>query len=203
MRTGNSERHPPLRRTGFTLVEVSVAMTLMAVAGSTLLVGLATTTDTVEESVDVAAARGLAQQLMDEVLGMRYMEAGAGPYDTPLCPGSAEVAAGARRQFDDIDDYNGIRTSPPTDRWGIASGTDDGMQSTRPTALRAPTAFFSGWQQQVDVQYVNESNLSQTLSGSSTSNYRVIHVRITTTLAGGGTKKLAHLSRIVAYVPVN
>ena len=188
------------RRAGFTLVEVMVAMTIMAMAGTTLLVGLTATTVATQDAVDTAAAQGLAQQLLDEICGMRYCEAGASPLDTGLGPGAPEVSAGARREFDDIDDYHGVRTSPPTDRWGVALGSDDGKQSTRPSAFRAPTSFFTGWRQEVDVQYVSESNLSQSLS-SGASNYRVIRVRIVADLPTGGTKVLADLSRTVAYVP--
>jgi prepilin-type N-terminal cleavage/methylation domain-containing protein len=191
------------RRPGFTLVEVMTAMTIMAIAGTTLLIGLASSADSTQDALDRTIAAGLAQQLLDEVCGMRYMEGGGGAYDpSPLGPGAPEVSAGARRQFDDIDDYNGVQTTPPTDRWGITLGSDDGRGGTRSAAFQLAADYFSGWKQHVSVQYVAESNLSTPLT-SGTSSYRLITVRITTDLAGGGTLELARVSRVVAYVPGN
>jgi len=193
---------PHLRR-GFTLVEVMTAMTIMAIAGTTLLVGLASSATTTRDTVDRMIAAGLAQQLLDEVCGMRYMEGGGSAYDPqPLGPGSPEVAAGARRQFDDIDDYNGVQTTPPTDRWGITLGNDDGRGGTRPTAFQLPTGYFTGWKQYVSVQYVAESNLSAPIT-SGTSSFRLVIVRITSDLSTGGTVELARATRLVSYVPGN
>jgi prepilin-type N-terminal cleavage/methylation domain-containing protein len=190
-------------RRGFTLVEVMTAMTVMAIAGTTLLVGLASSFATTQDSLDRAVAAGLAQQLLDEICGMRYMEAGGSAYDPPpLGPGSPEVSAGARRQFDDIDDYNGVQTTPPTDRWGITLGSDDGRGGTRAAAFQLPSTFFTGWKQYASVQYVAESNLSAPLT-SGTSSYRLITVRITNDLPTGGTVELARVTRVVAYVPGN
>jgi prepilin-type N-terminal cleavage/methylation domain-containing protein len=198
--TGSSSA---VRRRGFTLVETMTAMTIMAVAGATLLVGLASSADSTQDAIDRTIADGLARQLLDECSGMRYMEAGGGAYDPqPLGPGSPEVAAGARRQFDDIDDYNGVQTTPPTDRWGITLGTDDGRGGTRPAAFRLASDYFTGWKQHVEVEYVAESNLSTPLT-SGTSSYRLITVRIMKDLPGGGTVELARVSRVVAYVPAN
>jgi prepilin-type N-terminal cleavage/methylation domain-containing protein len=193
---------PHLRR-GFTLVEVMTAMTIMAIAGTTLLVGLASSATTTRDTIDRTIAAGLAQQLLDETCGMRYMEGGGSAYDPPpLGPGSPEVAAGARRQFDDIDDYHGVQTTPPTDRWGITLGNDDGRGGTRPAAFQLPTGYFTGWRQDVSVQYVAESNLSAPLT-SGTSSFRLITVRITSDLPTGGSVELARASRVVSYVPGN
>jgi prepilin-type N-terminal cleavage/methylation domain-containing protein len=196
-------RRPPSSRRAFTLVEVITAMTIMAIAGTTLLVSLASSTTSTNDALDRQVAAGLAQQLLDEISGMRYMEAGGSAYDPmPLGPGSTEAAAGARRQFDDIDDYNGVQTTPPTDRWGVTLGSDDGKGGIRPTAFQLPSTFFTGWKQNVSVQYVAESNLSAPLT-SGTSSFRLITVRITSDLTTGGTVELARATRVVAYVPAN
>jgi prepilin-type N-terminal cleavage/methylation domain-containing protein len=190
-------------RRGFTLVEVMTAMTIMAIAGTTLMVSLASSAATTTDALDRQVAAGLVQQLLDEICGMRYMEGGGGAYDSPpLGPGSPETAAGARREYDDIDDYNGVATSPPTDRWGITLGNDDGKGGTRPTAFQLPSGHFAGWKQHVSVQYVAENNLSTPLS-SGTSSFRLITVRITNDLPAGGAVELARATRLVAYVPGN
>lgn len=207
-----SNLHSPYRRRpqpsrrcarGFTLIEAMTAMVIMALAGSTLLIGMASNSATTRDALERAIARGLAQQLLDEVSGMMYMEPGGSAYDAmPLGPGSPEVAAGARRQFDDIDDYNNIRTTPPTDRWGVTLGNDDGRQGTRHANFQVPAGYFTGWKQWVDVQYVSESNFATPMT-SGTSSYRRIRVQITVDQADGTTRTLADLTRVVAYVPSN
>jgi prepilin-type N-terminal cleavage/methylation domain-containing protein len=189
-------------RRGFTLVESMTAMTILAIAGATLLAGLASTSATTRDALERAIALGMAEQLLDEISGMVYCESGASAYDNPMGPGSPEVAAGARKLFDDIDDYNGIRTTPPTDRWGITLGTDDGKQGTRHANFQAPSGFFTGWKQWVDIQYVAESNFTTPLT-SGTSNYRRIRVQILVEQTDGRTRTLADVSRVVAYVPGN
>lgn len=187
-------------RRAFTLIETMTAMAILAIAGSSLLMGMASTTDGSRQAVERAIALGMAQQLLDEICGMKYCEAPGGEYDTGLGPGSPEISAGARRQFDDIDDYKGVSTSVPTDRWGVALGADNGRQGTRFANFQAPPDFFTGWRQSVDVFYVSDSNQSTRLT-SGTSSYRKIEVRITAAQPDGGVRELAYVSRVVAYVP--
>lgn len=191
-----------LRRRAFTLIETMTAMSILALVGGTLMANMAATTNTSQDAVDRAVALGMAQQLLDEICGMKYAESLGGEYDTGLGPGSPEKSAGARRQFDDIDDYLGVSTSVPTDRWGIALGADNGRQGTRLAAFRAPATFFTGWRQQVDVFYVSDTNLSTKLTSGSSS-HRKIEVRITAAQADGSVRELAYVSRVVAYVPGN
>lgn len=189
-------------RRGFTLVEAMAAMTIMAIAGSTLLVGLASNSATTRSSLETAIAQGMAAQLLDEICGKRYCEAGASAYDNPFGAGSDEVAAGARKTFDDIDDFNGIRTSPATDRWGITLGNDDGRGGTRHANFQVPSGYFTGWKQSVDVQYVSETNFTTPLA-SGTSSYRRVRVQILVDQADGTTRTLADISRVVAYAPAS
>lgn len=187
-------------RRGFTLVEALAAMTVLALAGSTLLVGLASNAATTRDALERAIAQGMAAQLLDEICGTRYCEAGASAYDNPFGPGSDETAAGARKTFDDIDDFTGIRTSPATDRWGITLGNDDGRGGTRHANFRVPSGYFTGWKQVVDVVYVSETDFTTPLA-SGTSNYRRIRVQIQVDQADGSTRKLADVSRVVTYAP--
>ncbi len=193
-------RRPAARR-GFTLVEAMAAMTIMAIAGSALLMGTASNLSATRNAVESVIAQGMALQLLDEVSGKRYCESGASPTDSFLGPGSDETAAGARKIYDDIDDYNGVRTSPATDRFGITLGTDDGKGATRNTNFQVTAGYFNGWKQIVDVEYVSETDFTTPLSGSGTSNYRRIRVQITVDQADGTTRTLADISRVVSNVP--
>jgi len=189
-----------LNRRGFTLVESMVAMTILGIAGAALMIGTASNSLATRDALERTIALGMAQQLLDEILGMRYCETGVSPTDTSLTPNASETAAGARKQFDDIDDYNGVRTSPATDRYGITLGTDDGRGGTRNAPFQVPAGYFSGWKQCVDVQYVSETNFATPLT-SGTSNYRRIRVWITVDQADGRTLTLADISRVVSNVP--
>lgn len=189
-----------MNRRGFTLVESMLAMAILGIAGAALLIGTASNASTTRDALERTIALGMAQQLLDEILGMRYCEIGVSPTDSSLTPNASEVAGGARKLFDDIDDYNGVRTTPATDRYGKILGTDDGRGGTRYSAFQVPADYFVGWKQNVDVQYVSETNFAAPLS-SGVSNYRRIRVWITVDQADGRTRTLADLTRVVANVP--
>lgn len=176
------------------------AIVVLGIAGATLLAGLGSSAATTRDALERTIALGLAQQLLDEVSGMRYCESGGPWNDTFMGANSSELSAGARREFDDVDDYNGVRTTPPTDRWGVTIGTDNGRQGTRHANFQVSSGFFTGWKQWIDVQYVSESNFSTVLS-SGTSSYRRIRVQITVDQADGTTRTLADVSRVVSYAP--
>ena len=151
---------------------------------------------------DQTIALGMCQQLMDEVMGYPYMPAGGNPYATPLGATSSQRSGASRALFTAIGDFNGYRAMPPVDPWGIALGTDNGQGGTRATTLLAPNGRFVHWRQEVDVYYVNETSLTTALSGSGTSDYRAVEVRINyVDPTTGVTRTLAQLRRVVSYVP--
>lgn len=188
-------------RAAFTLVEVLISISIAALAGSVLLLGTASSLRTTTETLEQTIAEGMAQQLIDEVVGGRYMEFACSPYDVYLAPGGAEQVTGTRELFDDIDDYNGVRSLPPTDLWGIELGKDNGAAGERHPDFRAPPGFFDHWRQEVDVYYVAESNLTARLPVGQVSDYRAVEVRIIYDDPDRGERELARLRRVVAYVP--
>jgi type II secretory pathway pseudopilin PulG len=187
------------RRAGFTLVEATVAIGLTALAASVLLMGTTTSLGTGQDAQDQAIALGMAEQLMDEVVGNRYMEYGVSPYQTALGPG-ADEANGTRALFDDIDDFHAWRSQPPKDCYGIALGKDDGQGGTRDANFQVPAGLFDRWRQEIDVCYVSETDLTTALGSGKTSDYRAVEVRIMRDNPQGGARQLARLRRVVAYV---
>jgi type II secretory pathway pseudopilin PulG len=185
----------------FTLVEALLSISVAALAGSVLLLGITTSVQTTDEALQQTIADGMAQQLMDEVVGGRYMEFGCTPYDTVLQPDAAEAVTGTRQAFDDIDDYNAVRSQPPTDLWGIVLGQDDGEGGERHPAFQAPAAFFDHWREEIDVYYVGEADLSTPLPAGQLSDYRAVVVRIVYADPQQGERVLSELRRVVAYVP--
>ena len=115
----------------FTMIEVVLAITVMALAGSILLLGTSASLQTTQNAMHGAIARGMAQQLMDEIVGCRYYEPGVDPHSTILGPDGSEATGGTRQYFDDSDDFNGLRTTPPKDFYGVALGKDNGQGGTR------------------------------------------------------------------------
>lgn len=151
---------------------MSIAIT--AIAGSALLMGIHTSLQATGESLGQTIAGGLAEQLMDEILGQPY---------------------------DDIDDYNGLRRLPPADAWGIALGKDDGEGGLRHANFQVTNRILDNWRQEVDVYYVDESDPSTPLPAGQTSDYRMVEVRIVQVDPDRGNRQLATLRRVVAYVP--
>jgi hypothetical protein len=177
-----------------------VVICLAAIAGSALLLGTTSSIYGTDDAMRRTIANGMAQQLMDEVLGGRYMTLGGSPTQTPLGPEGSEASGGTRRLYDDIDDFNGFRSQPPTDLYGVTLGTDNGQGGQRNAAFQSRTGFFQNWRQEIDVYYVSDTNLAAALPAGQTSDYRAVEVRILYNDPARGKIELAKLRRIVAYV---
>jgi type II secretory pathway pseudopilin PulG len=187
-------------RRAFTLVEALAALALTAIAGGALLLGTTSSLWSTDDALQRTIAHGMAQQLMDEIVGSRYIELGGSPYDATPAPTASELAAGGRRAFDDIGDFNGLRIQPPTDSYGVALGTDDGQGGVRNPYFQCRSGYFLNWRQEVDVHYVSDASLNAALPAGQTSDYRAVDVRIVYNDPSRGPRTLAALRRIVTYV---
>jgi type II secretory pathway pseudopilin PulG len=210
-------RHPSIRtprgpavrrnraaaRAGFTIAEAMVAIALISVAGSALLLDTTSLIATTDVGMRQAIANGLAQQLMDEIAGMRYMEPGDSPTKPTLGPNSGESGGPGRSQFDDIDDYNGYASQPPVDRYGTPLGTEDGDGTPRYPGLQLNSGALTKFKQQVSVFYVQNTALTTPLKSGSTSYYRAVQVNIVYQDPALGPQTLATLIRVFTYVPSN
>jgi len=192
--------HKPTARAAFTLIEALAAIAITAIAGSVLLLGTTSSIQSTDDAMRRTIAYGMAQQLMDEAVGCRYMELGSSPYDTVIKPTTAEAARGTRELFDDTGDFNGYRSQPPKDFYGIALGTDDGQGGQRTPAFQCSGTFLQNWRQEIDVYYVNDTNLTIPLSAGQTSDYRAVEVRIIYNDPKRGPSELAKLRRVITYV---
>ncbi len=188
------------RKRGFTLIEALVAICLAALAGSALLLGTTSSIYSTDDALRQTIANGMAQQLMDEAVGCRYMDLGGSPYQTTLGPDAAETVGGTRKLYDDTGDFNGFRSQPPTDLYGATLGTDDGQGGQRNAAFQCRAGFFQNWQQEIDVYYVSDTDLATPLPAGQTSDYRAVEVHIIYNDPASGSRELVQLRRIVAYV---
>ena len=189
------------RPAAFTLVEALVSISIAAVAGSVLLLGITSSLQTTTEALEGTIANGMAQELIDEVVGGRYHAVGEDGYRILLGRSWYEGSGSGRERYDDIDDYDNLRIQPPEDLWGIELGKDDGEGGARHPGCQAPAGFFKNWRQEIDVYYVDESDLSTRLPFGQVSDYRAVEVRIINNDPDRGPRELANIRRVVAYVP--
>ena len=189
-------------RRAFTLVEAMVSTGITAVAGSAVLLGIASTVATTDDMLGRAQAAGVAQQLMDEIAGQLYCEDPSNPYQLPLGPTSAEAAGVARELYNDIDDYVSFTSQPLKDRYGVVLGTENGKGGQRDPNFRIGANYFANWQQTVTVYYVNPADLTQAMPAGQTSQHRAVEVKIYFKDASQATRPLASLRRVFTYVPI-
>ncbi len=137
-------------RTGFTLVETVVSMLIVG----TMLVAALNTVGASRLS-QYKTSRGncgqlLAESLMAEILRQDYLDLDGAPVF-----GLESGEAGAiRADFDDVDDYHGFSSSPPTSKDG--------------TAISA----LAGWQRSVIVEWVDPMDVTR-VQGSETNAKRI------------------------------
>ncbi len=195
----------------FTLVEALVSISITALAAGVLLLGIGSSLRTTRDALQQTVARGMAEQLMDEVLGGRYASVDVNGNPTEFGPSSFESSGMARERYDDVDDYDLLRIQPPQDLWGVELGKDDGKGGQRNRNSWAPAglseggqeniSFFRNWRQEVDIYYVDESDLTVGLSAGQVSDYRVVEVRIVVDDPDTGTRELVKLRQVLAHVP--
>lgn len=187
-------------RHGFSLMEALVAITIMAIAGSALLWGVAGAIQTTDDNLQQTLAIGMAQQLMDEIIGARYHAVGGDAYEYPMGASPWENSGLGRERYNDIDDYNGLRFAPPIEVHGTAIGTGDGTGDLRHANFRVEQDYFRNWRQEIDVFYVDPDDLTRNLPVGSRSDYRAIEVRIVREDPGSDPRVLAKLRQVVSYV---
>jgi prepilin-type N-terminal cleavage/methylation domain-containing protein len=198
----------PLRpRAGFTLIEALAAITIMALAGSVLLLAAQTSLDTTDEAVNQAIAQGICEQVLDEIMCKRYMESGLAYDQNTLSSDSGETL---RQSWDDSDDFNGYSVQPIKDTYGLTLGTGNDAGSFRHPNFRVASGFFDKWRLRVDIYYVSSTDLSTRLDSpavaaggtlTTRSGYRCAEVFVEFQDTDGTYKTLAKGRRVYAYMP--
>lgn len=188
-------------RTGFTLVEALLAISLTAIVGTAMLAALESTGEVNRAALDRFVAQGIAETMMDEVAGFSYCELGTSAYQSSLGPGSGEWVGNSRVGCDDMDDFHGLNQKPPLDPWGLELGRDSVGSVQRHANFCLPTNYLSRFRCKVEGYYVSATDLNTKLTGSSTSDYRAFHVRVLVTDPGTNEREIVNLRRVFSNVP--
>ncbi|MBP90870.1 MAG: hypothetical protein CMJ64_29860 [Planctomycetaceae bacterium] len=195
-----------MRRAGFTLAEALVSITLISLAGSALLLATELTLDASADALEANVADGLANQMIEEILGLPYVEKGesASQQWWQLGPESDEYSRPVvRANYDDMDDYRVLLArNPMTDEFAIELGQGDGGGGLRHPNFRLSDTYFDGWLLYVVIWHADESDLSANLyTGRSISDFRAIEVSIWKRADDGTWSKLTSVRRVIGYVP--
>ena len=188
------------RRSGFTLVEALACLTIAGMAASGLTLAISSHLSLAEHTLKQTIARGIVEQLADEVLTLPYVAPGGNPFARELGPSQYENAGAGRERFSEIGDYHLYAAQPPCDRWGEPLGEGDGDGGLRPAAQHTLWKFES-WRETVEVYYVDDNNPARRLQSGQVSSTRVVFVRLYERMSDREPHLLAETKRLVSYVP--
>lgn len=197
----------PAARRGFSMVESLVAMSLVSIAGAALLTSLSAAVQAGTHAQRVAVARGLADQLMEEIAAVRF------PTSSSAATATSASAARSREGFDDIDDYAGWRTPPdsgPTSKNGARLGDEGfgneagGLSVDAPNRwpeLQADQEFLRRFSREVTVERIEPAVAGGWQVVPGPTDFRRVTVRVSWR---DGTKNqipLVEITRVFSYVP--
>jgi MSHA pilin protein MshD len=124
-----------VRSGGFTLVEATFSLVIVAIMMSAALATLGTAARSRNNQQETLRGITLARRLMSEIVSKSYQQANF--VTATLGPELGET----RATFNDVDDYAGYSDSPPVDSSGSA------------------IAGYTGWTRSVEVKWVDASTL--------------------------------------------
>ena len=110
---------------GVTLIELVVAITVIAIAGAALMGTLAYLNGTGNTAILQAQAQTIAAAYLNEITGKSFVD-----------PNGADGEA-SRDLYDDVDDYNGLNMLVASDEFGNATGNFNVSVAVVPGALGA------------------------------------------------------------------
>ncbi len=181
------------QRHGFSMVESLTAITITTIAGAALLASVHAAVQVGYETRDVLMARGLAEQLMDEIATVRF----------PRSDDSVSIS-GTREQFDDLIDFADWSANPPEDRFGRRLGHEGdeqiGGSNSRPVQMRPADHFLDRLTRTVDVEFVEANGTSGWSPVARATNTIRVTVRVSQIDPQRTTRSLAEVSRVFSDV---
>lgn len=203
-------------RRAFSLVEAMVSLTLLSMIGVVLLSSAQTAVMSASQSMDELIAQGIAQQVMDEAIGLPYViksYTSSNPNAVEISDMGNAANSGSRYggNWGDLDDYNGATPTstyvaqPPSDAFGATFGLGNGTVSSgnavlRNSNFRIRSNYFSNWRLETNCYYVGPTDLTTRLTSGS-SKFRALEVRVYRVQPDNSKILLASLRRIHCHVP--
>jgi len=164
----------PCPREGFTLIEATISIVILAVMVVMALNTLGSSARSKRIQASLSKGPALAAQLMTEVLQGHYEE----PNDTATFGPEPSETGGTRAAFDDVDDYHNWSATPPQDPDGTA------------------ISDLAGWRRSVTVAYANPNNPTATVGNDR--GLKLITVTVTSS-AGEQSTLTALRSNVSTY----
>lgn len=152
VRGRRSARGPGIRTglcmSGFTLIEITLGILVLAIATTTVLAALSEEGERIARAAERTTALRLARSLLEEVLAAEFE-------DPESQDGSFGKEEASRGSFDDVDDYHGWSSAPPVN------------------ALLLPVAGAAGFTRNVVVENVSAASLDTVVAAGSSPFKRV------------------------------
>lgn len=160
-----------MNKKGFTLIEVIMVIVILGIILPGIMMYFIQGVKNSADSQRRATAIFLAEGLMEEIISKKWDEVAV---INATCSNASAIGADAEARIghDDVDDFNNLNNTPPSDSQG------------------SPMANYQGFSQQVTVSYVNPADLNTAVGGPTC--YKRIEVRIIDT-ATNETIKLVSL----------
>jgi len=187
------------RRTGITLVESLVAVTITTIAGTALFSAIGASLGASYSTLNRSIGAGLADQMLDELTAVRFPTAG----DT------RSASTSTRSNFNDLDDYHNWSSTPPVYKNGVVLGNSaftiyDYYPVSRPAYFKPDNEFLSRLTREVSVERIRHDESSGWIVTTDQTDYRRITVKIKlTTTADLPNHEIAESTRIFSYVPLS
>lgn len=187
------------RRTGITLIESLVAVTITAVAGTALFTAIGASLGASYSTLNKSIGTGLADQMLDELAAVRF------PADNDTRPANSS----SRTNFDDLDDYHNWSSSPPVHKNGVELGNSlitvlERYSVARPAFFKPDSDFLNRLTREVSVERIRHDDSSGWVVTNNHTDYRRITVTIKLiTSANLPNHEIAEATRIFSYVPLS
>lgn len=187
------------RRTGITLIESLVAVTITAIAGTALFSAIGASLGASYSTLNHSVGAGLADQMLDELTSVRF----------PTASDSRPALSYTRKDFNDLDDYHNWSYSPPVHKNGVYLGKSpltilNYYVIARPAHFQPDSAFLNRLTREVTVERIRPDGTTGWTVTNDDTDYRRVTVKIKlTTTADLPKHEIAEATRIFSYVPLS
>lgn len=187
------------RRTGLTLIESLVSVTITVTAGAALFTAIGSSLGTSYTSLNKTIGVGLTDQMFDELSSVKF----------PTSSDTRPASDSSRNNFDDLDDYHNWSASPPENKSGIELGQEKlifygGHSVERPSVLIPDTDFLARMTREVTVEKITPDNSSDWTVTNDNTDFRRVTVRIKLAMnENSPSQVISEATRIFSYVPLS